>query len=425
MAFTDVLVWEIRTAGSDANGGAFDPITGVPGTDFSQQDSAQFSYTDIVIDATTNTDCTSAARPFTSVDVGNIIKITSGTGFTVQSVLIKSVTAGVARMDKSLGTLGSTGGTGNLGGAKGSPGEVAGLIVTDNIIYVKSGTYTIGSGTVNTSGNKIDTTVSGYWIGYETTRGDYGTKPVFSTAQSSLSIFRCGVGASHVRNLKVAQTAGTSTKGFECDGAGTTWLLCEAADIAGPGFDIGGINQTLVECEAHGCTTNSGQFNVFNSSSMFIRCIARNSGAGTPGFNIGEECYLEGCIADTNTISGFTITSFSDGSVLVRCISYNNTEEGFGTTTGATSVVFDHCIAEENGSNGFDVNQAPVTLINCAGYNNTSGNVAGITPTVNINFQNLTVSAFVDAVSNDFNINNTSGGGAVLRVITRTMPFSA
>src|SRR3990167_4512430 len=112
MAFTAACVWECRVAGDDANGGAFDPVTGVPGTDYSQQDAAQHSYTDIVIDAVTNTYCTSAARAFSSVDVGNFIKITSGTGFTVQTVLVKSVTAGVARMDKSLGTLGSTGGTG-------------------------------------------------------------------------------------------------------------------------------------------------------------------------------------------------------------------------------------------------------------------------------------------------------------------------
>src|SRR5260370_4868451 len=106
MAFAGSVAWEVRpTAGSDSNGGGFDATSATPGTDSSQQNAAQIAYTDLVIDGTTNTKCTSAANPFGAAHVGNIINVTSGTGFTVQRVQIMSVAGTTATVDKSLGTL--------------------------------------------------------------------------------------------------------------------------------------------------------------------------------------------------------------------------------------------------------------------------------------------------------------------------------
>ncbi len=68
------------------------------------------AYTDLVIDAATDTDMTSVAHPFGAGDVGRALAITSGTGFTVQTVKILSVVGAVATASASLGTLGSTGG---------------------------------------------------------------------------------------------------------------------------------------------------------------------------------------------------------------------------------------------------------------------------------------------------------------------------
>jgi|GEM_PF-1404774 len=90
------------TADSNAAGQA-NPVTKA-----SFQDT--ISYTDLVIDATTNTKCTSAAHPFSSLDVGRSLQVTGGTGFTVQTVTVNSVSGNVATCSASLGTLGSTGG---------------------------------------------------------------------------------------------------------------------------------------------------------------------------------------------------------------------------------------------------------------------------------------------------------------------------
>lgn len=60
------------------------------GVDYSQQNAAQFAFTDMVIDGATNTKFTSAGLPVGKNFVGNLIRVTSGSGFTVQSVEVVS-----------------------------------------------------------------------------------------------------------------------------------------------------------------------------------------------------------------------------------------------------------------------------------------------------------------------------------------------
>jgi hypothetical protein len=82
MSLSSGVQWDVRTGGSDSNGGGFDPTVSSPGTDYSQQNSPQVAFTDLVIGATT-THLTSALNPFTSLHVGNLVNIPSGlTGFT-------------------------------------------------------------------------------------------------------------------------------------------------------------------------------------------------------------------------------------------------------------------------------------------------------------------------------------------------------
>ncbi len=64
------------------------------GIDYSRS-TAAIAFTDLVIDGTTNTDFTSAAKPGGKNFVGNGFNITSGTGFTVQRVQIISNPSGV------------------------------------------------------------------------------------------------------------------------------------------------------------------------------------------------------------------------------------------------------------------------------------------------------------------------------------------
>lgn len=72
------------------------------------------SYTDLVIDASLNTKVTSASRNFVAADVGRILYVSGGTGFTVGYYVVVSVASNAATLDRAVGTTGSTGGTGSL-----------------------------------------------------------------------------------------------------------------------------------------------------------------------------------------------------------------------------------------------------------------------------------------------------------------------
>ena len=103
---------------SNLNGGAFLPGSG--GTDYSKGASKTLIiYTDLVI--VTGNRLSSAGRPFVSGDVGNVINIISGTGFTAGRYYIQSVSGGQATLDASPGTTGSTGGNARLGGCFADP----------------------------------------------------------------------------------------------------------------------------------------------------------------------------------------------------------------------------------------------------------------------------------------------------------------
>jgi len=73
-------------------------------------------YTDLAIDKLDKTKVTSASHTFGSSDVGRVITITGGAGFTQGWFLITAVSAGVATLQQpagwaaGAGTLGSTGG---------------------------------------------------------------------------------------------------------------------------------------------------------------------------------------------------------------------------------------------------------------------------------------------------------------------------
>jgi hypothetical protein len=81
------------------------------------RDYGTISYTDIAVDATTNTKVTSALTPFTSADVGKTLVITGGTGFTPGAYTISTVVSNVATLSASPAATSTTGGYGNRSGS--------------------------------------------------------------------------------------------------------------------------------------------------------------------------------------------------------------------------------------------------------------------------------------------------------------------
>jgi hypothetical protein len=180
MALSSSIVWEIRTTGVTNTGGGFK--SGASGTDYSQQDAAQYNGTNLAsANGTTNPSViTSATHTFDANDVGNVIRISAGTNWTAGWYEIVSVSGGAATLDRSCGTSATlSNGTFSVGGAVSvSDSQLQTWlqtgIVGGNTIYIKSGSYTMPNITVTTaSGSSILIK----WIGYQTTRGDNPTDP--------------------------------------------------------------------------------------------------------------------------------------------------------------------------------------------------------------------------------------------------------
>lgn len=92
---------------TEASGSGYAQIT-LTGASWTVE--AAYDFTDLVIDATLNTKVTSASHNFVSSDVGRMLRVDSGTGFTLGTYRIASCASNAATLDRAVGTTSSTGG---------------------------------------------------------------------------------------------------------------------------------------------------------------------------------------------------------------------------------------------------------------------------------------------------------------------------
>lgn len=198
MAVAATMVWEIRstaTAGN-VNGGGFKP--GATGTDYSQQNAAQYNLTGIASSGAGNVVLSALAA---ANMVGNIAHVISGTNFTAGWFEITSVSVGVSitfstnKAGAAICTGVGASGVINIGGALslGDASDDAAFEngVAGNTFWIKNGTYTLGT-TVSISsafGNRADAiTVQGY----KTTRGEVLAVADFPTIDVGAAVFSTG-----------------------------------------------------------------------------------------------------------------------------------------------------------------------------------------------------------------------------------------
>ncbi len=393
------------------------PTGGTGMIDYCQHASPIVSASDLVVDAVVNTRVSSASRTFTSHDVGNYLQITSG--LTAGVYEITSITGASANLDRSPGTVGSTGGVFKEGGAFASPGMAGSIAVSGMNVWVKSGTYTLTSSTSNVAGGRI-TSAGGTagtnickWEGFNTYRTDKGTRPVISAgAVTGITIFT-GTGSSTIIDNFILDCEGGATMtGYSLGGNRSAAYRVKVIDstVIGSNLTADGVN---VLCEVTG---HSGTSAFSTSSGNWLYCEAYDgtTSAFVMGSTVGA---IIGCIADTNTgasSDGFQLTG--RGHQISRSISYGSGRHGFNAgANGGCS--FDNCIAENSGGWGWTNGAVAqnVILINCAGYNNTSGDITSAIFPDNFNFVSGTASFFTDAANGDFTLNNNAGGGALLR----------
>lgn len=403
MALAAGTIWEIESGGSDTNGGSVNPTTVV--TDYSQQLTAQVAVTNAV--AAGSTTITSASGLFTAAMVGNGVYLQGGTGslaagwYQVVS-FTNSTTIVVDRV-----VAAGTGITLNLGGALASLGGVfvtgAGLS-GGHIVYVKSGTYSVTSATINIAGGTCSGSISPAFIGYSTNRTltNTDTKPLIQFGVSGISMF---VTRGLVYNIAFDGNAKTTARvsgandttfynrctftAMNTAGGGGEYYFCSAT--ANSGAVYGG-NCYYCESFANTATPNA------NTASLFVGCLSyNNTGATTDGFNM----------SGTNAVA-------------IGCIAYGNGRAGFNFVSTSRVCSTINCHAENNATYGYDFSAVGVAMIitNCSAYNNTTARYpAAQAAAQQINgFVTITAgSVFVAAGSANFALNNTASQGASLR----------
>lgn len=416
MAFAATMEWDVSTTGNAANGGGFDPTSGTPGTNYANQNSPQVVYTDLVIDGTTNTKCTSAATPFTSAHVGNVINIVSGTGFTVQRVQIMSVAASVATCDKSLGTLSSTGGNGNLGGALLTIAAANTLAIASNTIHIKTGTYTLTTAVVVTQA-----TIT--WRGFQTTHSDYGTKPLITTATNSTNLITTSstTGTQTWDNLSLSNTASVRANGvvqLSSHGSNEYWIFKNCvfdgftkainSDNIGANFDV--IAIYVINCEIKNCS--GSQIETFTGTLWVVGSYIH--GGAADGILTPANLTVERSIISANGASGINITGNSNVRIDSCSIANNTTKGLFGTTSSPITVITNSIFAgNASASNVYFASPASARCTDSSRNNAFYGTNTGWAASQG----DVTLSASPFTSSTDFSLNATAGGGAACKAV--------
>lgn len=404
------------------------PTSGTWTIDYSQKASVGVAFTDMATASTTT--FTSAANPIGVNFVGNVLSITSGTGWNVCRCEISSVsgvTATCANFStgSTIATHPSTGGTGGLGGPLSTPGYAASVRGVNAMpVFIGPGTYTLTTATANTAGGTISDSASGatnqptWWEGYETYRTDRGTQPILafgSITSATMYTVTGGNNCYKIVNLQFGKSTdtGTSNTGATA-GRPIYFVRCVADTCKTVGFTTSS-NATYIACRVTGSTGTAAFYNN-GGSAFYVDCVAH---ANTiHGFLTTNVSAFVRCIAYSNSggsTDGFKASSANMMSY-VNCVAYSNGQHGFNIAASTQAVVLENCIAESNTGTGFYVTSATThnAVYVCAAYNNGtnfSTNWADLRGSIT----QSAGSFFTNAGSGDFSLNNTSGRGALLR----------
>lgn len=432
-AIAAATVWEVRTTGNANNGGGYSS----GGTDYSQQDSAQYSPTDLA-SAGGVTTLTSVTAGFTSAMVGNVIHITTtGTGahFVVgyyQITVFTNATTVTIDRDPTTGGAGVAG-TGAVGGALVKPSDAT-AAVSGNIVYCKSGTYTLVATSTYT---QAPTNAPIRWIGYSTTRtinNADATHPIITTATNSTVLWTfTGAQALIFKNFEFTTTAGTKVDALA--NATTTsgqtvpiiFVNCKWSTAFTSVVTCGSGSTTVIGqwygCEITGIAGSNGAFQYNSGQGQGFQLYSCWIHGNNTGFycSAGQGCQftLSGCLVVDNSSRGIYLNNTTSGGidtlVLKNCTVANNTTAQLesSATTGQVGAI--------NIVNTIFYGTAPIKMAqagNDAGIvskNNAFGNGSNTNYTTGDGDITLSASPFTNAGGNDYSLNNTAGGGASCR----------
>lgn len=379
--------------------------------DYSQQSAAQFAYTDLA-SAGTGLTVSSVAKPFGKQQVGNALVITGGTNFNLGRYVVASVSVGlvatvVGPTNITTG-VGATG-TGGLGGALASLGLVGSVFLSSNAVFIKTGTYSVTSASTNIAAGCFSVSTTNNLIaGYGSVRGDLGTPPLLqaSGAITTFQLVNLTGSGCVAMNFTCDGVSKTSSAGFRNVGGSGFVYKVAALNCSNVGLSSNSNTTIYVLCRATGCSSQA--------AIQIMNGFACESYSNTiSGFTGGAFGTLKHCLAYNNT--GASSDGFAIGGTgeCVNCVAYANGRDGF-RAIGSSG--YTNCIAEANSATGFNNNSQLARFLDCATFNNTSGNTFGTTY-ADVIFGLITgvSSFFVNAASGNFALNNTTGAGAAAR----------
>lgn len=379
MAIDVASVWEIRSGGTATGGGGF--VTGGGGTDRTQQDAVHATRTDLVIGSAGSEDeLTSAADAFAADDVGNFVNVTAGTGFTPGRYEILSQAAGVATMDRNVGTADSTGGSGVLGGAMTFIDANMDDIIAGNTFHIQSdATHTPGATVAPANAGTSANMVKGF--GYNTTRQDQPLKadmPLIAMAANILLFPALW----QIHNVRVTTTEADGMKG----GNNCQFVQCSAFNSSGTSnrsaFELALISQVI---DGEGESTNGAacrignsaktRGNYFHDSVNGVIGTFTSIAGGSHLFNIFDRCSTAGLnfgSGTTQTVQYNTFYKCGDAvtaSTAPLALVENN---NFVDNTVAIDWSSGHLDSNRFDWNNFNINGTDVTNAADVGLNDTA-----------------------------------------------------
>lgn len=427
MAIAATIVFEVQpgiSGASDDNGGGFKP--GASGSDFSQQAAPQYALTGLVTAGAGAVVLSAAAA---ADMVGNLLRVVSGTNFTVGTYEILSVSVGVSiTVDRNLCTGVGASGVINIGGALNSLITAAARAVTENTIYVK--------------GTNAETTAVGLtldagivhlkFIGYTSTRGDNGRATLTtSTNSTNLVTYPTSTNGLYTwQNFVFSNTASTRAFGHTA-GTGGSCYFNLLVNCIFDGFSIGvngrfSTQHTLphlcmIACEVKNSTTQG--LDLSGPATLFLCYVHDNTGNGLlcgegNGPEVGAITIINCCFA-ANSVRGVDDPTHGARRFVLcfNSVFYENGSDGFRENNGSITlpVICVNCIFWSNGAYGVD---AVLTTGQFFARNNSYGDNA---TAARLNFPAgtgdvaITSDPFTDGANDDFSLNATAGGGADLK----------
>jgi len=420
MALSTLITWECRTAGSDNSGGGFK--RGATGTDRSQQNAAYVSGTNLTVHAVTNTDVLPDGHTPAAADVGNLIQITAGAGFTLGFYEIASIQSGYWRLDRSPAAVGTTSGIWAMGGALASPSIAVIKATGNNFIYIKNdGVYSITSASAGVAGGILQTASNGSIttfiriIGYKTTRNEAileADMPVIQASGISTAIL---IDINHsywlVTNIKVDGASLTAISGI--DGTVSNYNIiinCVVLNCTTVGIYLNVNAGYVIRCKVYGC---SGTYAIYGGVGVFYCESFDNTVTGI------ISNYIFKCISYRNrgaNVRGIQ-TILNSTNICIGNICFYN--QGDGIYVPGSGVIINN-ILYNNGAYGINFANYSAFSVNNAFGSNTSGETTGSGIPLVANNVTLIADPFTSASTStsgasDFSLNATAGGGAACK----------